>query len=102
MIDSTINWITMHPTIFWLGLYHAFIYITTSMEMPDTTSSKLYRFIFRLCNNIAANYSRSGASTTALGNLPPKIDAMPVAIPVTIKVPVTPVSVPISKTDDKS
>ena len=33
-----------------------------SLEMPDASSSKFYRFFFAFANRIAANYSRASAS----------------------------------------
>jgi len=79
------DWILAHQTLVSLFFYHLAIAVTTSLEMPDNTSSKFYRFFFRLVNKLAANYARSNASQSPVGNLPPKVDDMPVAVPVDTK-----------------
>ena len=63
------QWLRAHPEILasvTLGIYHIASAFVGSLEMPDATSGKLYRFFFAFANRIAANYSRASAS----GNVP--------------------------------
>ena len=71
MIQTIYQWLVSHPHAeagITLGIYHVASAFVGSLEMPDATSSKLYRFFFSFANRIAANYSRAAAS----GNLPAK------------------------------
>lgn len=59
------SWLLAHPV--WmssitLGLYHAASAFVGSLEMPDATSGKFYRFFFAFANRLAANYSRASAA----------------------------------------
>ena len=64
MIASISQWFTAHPAALsglTLGIYHIASAFVGSLEMPDATSSKGYRFFFAFANRLAANYSRAGA-----------------------------------------
>lgn len=68
-------YLQLHPGIVaaLTGLgYHIMSAFIGSLEMPDTTSSKLYRFFFNFSNLLAANYSRAKASQGPAGQMPPK------------------------------
>jgi len=52
--------------------YHVLSAFIGSLEMPDNTSGKFYRFFFNFANAIAANYSRAKASNGPAGQQPPK------------------------------
>lgn len=54
-------WIMAHPTTVSLAAYHLASWIVGSLEMPDASSGKLYRFFFRFANSVAANYTRAGS-----------------------------------------
>ena len=59
------QWLRSHPEIMsgiTLGVYHVASAFVGSLEMPDASSSKFYRFFFAFANRIAANYSRASAS----------------------------------------
>jgi hypothetical protein len=71
------NWITHHwqtlvaiGTV--LGTYHIGSAIVGSLDMPDANSSKLYRFLFKFLNQLAANYSRAKASSGPIGHENPQ------------------------------
>jgi len=49
-----------------LGIYHFGSAFVGSLEMPDASSSKLYRFFFAFLNRLAANYARAGAAKSIL------------------------------------
>jgi hypothetical protein len=65
MFTSIYQWIVGHPTVVSLAFYHFASAFVGSLEMPDATSSKLYRFLFRLTNRLAANYARAGQQAAA-------------------------------------
>ncbi len=63
-MTSDYNWLMIHPWILatiTTGLYHIGSAFVGALEMPDTTSSKWYRFFFRFTNTLAANYARASA-----------------------------------------
>lgn len=65
-IQAIYQWFLAHPAIMTtatLGAYHVASAFVGSLEMPDATSGKFYRFFFKFTNRIAANYSRAKAST---------------------------------------
>jgi hypothetical protein len=69
------QWLLAHPGVMSLlsvGLYHVGSAFVGSLEMPDTTSSKFYRFFFKFTNALAANYSRAKASDGPAGMQAPK------------------------------
>jgi hypothetical protein len=69
------QWLEVHPAIMSalsVGVYHIASAFVGSLEMPDATSGKFYRFFFAFANRIAANYSRASASTGVAGIQPPK------------------------------
>lgn len=68
------HWLRAHPEIFsavTLGIYHVGSAFIGSLEMPDASSSKFYRFFFKFANRIAANYSRASASSQPDAPAPP-------------------------------
>ena len=70
MIQTAYVWLRSHPEIMSavvLGIYHVSSAFVGSLEMPDATSSKFYRFFFTFTNRLAANYSRAGAAKTING-----------------------------------
>ncbi len=74
-IDAAYRWLLAHPwamSALTVGCYHIGSAFVGSLEMPDTQSSKLYRFFFAFTNALAANYSRSKASAGPAGMQPPK------------------------------
>lgn len=63
------QWLQLHPatmSALMVGIYHFLSAFVGSLEMPDTTSSKFYRFLFTFTNRLAANYARAGAMKTVL------------------------------------
>lgn len=76
-MNAAYQWLVLHPGAV-AGLtglaYHILSAFIGSLEMPDTTSGKFYRFFFRFTNMLAANYFRAQASTGTAGMQPPKQD----------------------------
>lgn len=69
------HYLAIHPatlTALTLGFYHILNAVIDSLEMPDATSGKFYRFAFKFANTLAANYNRSKASDGPAGQQPPK------------------------------
>lgn len=66
IITEIYGWIVSHGVISSLAAYHLSSAFVGSLEMPDATSGKFYKFFFRFANTIAANYSRSSAAKTVL------------------------------------
>jgi len=67
------QWLTLHPaamSALTLGIYHFASAFVGSLEMPDASSSKLYRFFFAFLNRLAANYARAGAAKATLPLIP--------------------------------
>ncbi len=65
------SWLMIHPWILasiTTGLYHVGSAFVGSLEMPDATSSKWYRFLFRFANTLAANYARASAEKAIVEN----------------------------------
>ncbi len=63
------QWLQLHPatmSALTVGIYHVVSAFVGSLEMPDASSGKLYRFIFAFTNRLAANYARAGAMKTVL------------------------------------
>ena len=56
-----------------VGLYHVMSAFVGSLQMPDATSGKFYRFFFAFTNALAANYSRAKASEGPIGQQAPKV-----------------------------
>jgi hypothetical protein len=63
-VNAILAWFNnpLHASAATLFIYHAYSAFIGSLEMPDATSGKGYRFLFRFVNQLAANYSRAGAA----------------------------------------
>lgn len=74
-MQTLIKWGIDHPaklTAAALAVYHGACVVVDWLPMPDTSSSKFYRWFFAAANLAAANYSRTKASTGPAGQQPPK------------------------------
>ena len=74
-IATGYQWLAAPPatmSLLSVGAYHVGSAFVGALVMPDTTSSKLYRFFFAFTNALAANYARSKASVGPAGEQPPK------------------------------
>lgn len=74
-IANSYAWLLAHPvamTSLTLAAYHVASAFVGSLEMPDSSSGKFYRFFFAFTNALAANYARSKASTGPAGQQAPK------------------------------
>lgn len=69
------HWITITAICTTLGSYHIVSAFVDTLPMPDTSSSKFYRWLFAFTNRLAANYSRASASNGPAGMKPPKPDS---------------------------
>lgn len=65
-MNYLVHWIQAHPTSVSLAAYHLGAAFVGSLEMPDATSGKFYRFFFSFVNRLAANYSRAGAASNGV------------------------------------
>jgi hypothetical protein len=81
IVANIYAWVMANPVKSSLIAYHILIMLCTSLEMPNNESGMFYRFVFRLANNISANYSRANASLSTAGRQPPKPDVPPPAVP---------------------
>jgi hypothetical protein len=79
--QNAMAWIQAHPTACSLFAYHLGAAFVGSLEMPDNTSGKFYRWFFRFTNRLAANYARAQASSTTMGSQAPKPPLPPAAVP---------------------
>jgi len=73
-MNQAYQWLLAHPVIMSslaLACYHAASAFVDSLEMPDATSSKFYRFMFKFTNRFAASYGRAKASDGPAGNKQP-------------------------------
>jgi len=66
------TYVAAHQTMFALGSYYVLSAAIGSMPMPDTTSSKFYRWFFQFSNTISANIARAWASKLQPDQPPPK------------------------------
>lgn len=76
MIATAYQWLMTHPVVMSaisIGFYHVASAFVGSLEMPDATSGKFYRFFFAFSNRLAANYARASASNGPAGAQLPKI-----------------------------
>jgi len=74
-MDKIIQWGMDNPvklTTAGLAIYHGVCVAIDTLPMPDSSSGKFYRWFFGIANVVAANYSRTKASTGAAGQQPPK------------------------------
>ena len=64
MLAQLMQYISQHP-VQWAGIvaaaYHVLSAAIGSLEMPDASSGKFYRWFFRFTNQVAANYGRASA-----------------------------------------
>ena len=56
------SYISAHPTMFSLIAYYVMCAAVGSLDMPDATSGKFYRWFFKFSNAFAANINRLAAS----------------------------------------
>jgi hypothetical protein len=69
-LTAIYQWLMAHPWILasvTTGSYHVASAFVGSLEMPDATSGKFYRFFFAFANRLAANYARASASNGPAG-----------------------------------
>lgn len=56
------SFLVAHQTAVVLATWYVASAAIGSLPMPDTTSSKFYRWLFQFANTLAANVSRAWAS----------------------------------------
>lgn len=61
-MTSAWTFIAAHQTIAALAAWYVTSAAVGSLPMPDTNSSKFYRWFFQFSNTLAANISRAWAS----------------------------------------
>lgn len=70
-MNGMYQWFLSHPAAMsaaTLAVYHVVSAFVGSLEMPDATSSKLYKFFFAFANRLAANYARAGAAKAVISD----------------------------------
>jgi hypothetical protein len=71
VFQYAITWVNSHPVAVWstvaVGVYHLFSASVDSLDPPDSTSGKFYRWFYKMSNRFAANYSKLGGVNLEAG-----------------------------------